>query len=179
MNRLLITALSLSIGLSAVTLACSSDDGSTAPDTEQNPTTPEDAGRTENDASDNGAKSDAATTKPDAGKKDSGPPPAPVEGLTESEVQALFDARCLGCHGGSAAGGLNLSDFTTSAIDVASAEVPSMKRIAPGDKSKSYLFHKISGTHESVGGSGDRMPKGGAALSKDLIDGIGAYIDAL
>lgn len=176
---MLIIALSLSLGASALTLACSSEDGGSTADNDQ--TAPEeDAGPSKKDASE-GTETPEPTK--DAGKdaskppvKDSGPSP---EGLTESEVQDIFDSRCTSCHGSGAAGGLNLTDFTTSAIDVASTQVPALKRIEPGDKSKSYLFHKISGTHKSVGGSGDRMPKGGAALSKDQIDGIGAYIDGL
>jgi hypothetical protein len=42
------------------------------------------------------------------------------------------------------------------------ASVPSTQspllRVAPGRISQSYLWHKMAGTHASVGGSGDRMP---------------------
>ena len=32
-------------------------------------------------------------------------------------------------------------------------------RVSPGRPSRSYLWHKLLGTHETVGGSGDRMPQ--------------------
>lgn len=36
----------------------------------------------------------------------------------------------------------------------------SMALVAPGDAEKSYLLHKLDGTHLDAGGSGMRMPMG-------------------
>jgi hypothetical protein len=40
--------------------------------------------------------------------------------------------------------------------------------IEPGSPEISYLFHKISGTQASVGGSGARMPKGGQLSDAEI-----------
>ncbi len=55
-----------------------------------------------------------------------------------------------------------------------------MKRIKPGSKEDSYLFHKIAGTHLTVGGSGLRMPRNGPPYLSDVeIERIGKWIDGL
>jgi hypothetical protein len=46
-------------------------------------------------------------------------------------------------------------------VGVASVEMPSLQRVAPGDPSNSYLFRKITG----AGITGDRMPLGQPPLS--------------
>ena len=69
---------------------------------------------------------------------------------------------------------------TTTTVGVASTQVPGMKRIAAGDRDASYLLHKLRGTHTTVGGFGERMPRNGPPyLSDSDIDRIGAFIDAL
>jgi len=50
-------------------------------------------------------------------------------------------------------------------VDVPSSDVPSMDRVEPGDSANSYFFHKIAGTHGSVGGAGVQMPLGYPAVS--------------
>ena len=42
-------------------------------------------------------------------------------------------------------------------MSVPSAQSP-LLRVRPGRPSQSYLWHKLAGTQDSVGGSGDRMP---------------------
>ncbi len=85
-----------------------------------------------------------------------------------TQVQAVFTGSCAfpgGCHAGDTpAMGMNLSAGQAYAaiVDVASGELPSMDRIEPGQPDLSYLIHKIQGTQVSVGGSGQRMPAGGA-----------------
>ena len=57
-------------------------------------------------------------------------------------------------------------------MNVASHEVPSLKRVKPGDPGNSYLVQKIEGT-ASVG---SRMPLGGSPLSADQIALIRRWI---
>ena len=49
-------------------------------------------------------------------------------------------------------------------------------RVAPGFPSRSYLWHKLRGTHASVGGGGDRMPQGDPPLSTAQMNVIRAWI---
>jgi hypothetical protein len=193
-NRSLALLVAAALGLSAFAAACASETvgastGATEPeatsssggdvgDPNDDPNGDDDqpqGGPNKGDAGPN--KGDAGPNKGDAGsQKEAGPP-----GVTKTEIQALFDARCAPCHIGSASAGLSLAnDFTTSTVGVASTQVPNMKRIAPGDKDASYLFHKLRGTHQTVGGSGMRMPRTGPPFLSDAdIDRVGAFIDAL
>lgn len=50
-------------------------------------------------------------------------------------------------------------------VGVDSKQMPSLKRVAPGDATNSYLYRKITG----VGITGDRMPQGGPYLSDEQI----------
>jgi hypothetical protein len=98
-----------------------------------------------------------------------------------SEIQPIFSNSCAfsGCHGGgSPAMGMNLTAGQAYAniVDVASVELPSMDRIEPGMPDLSYLIHKIQGTQVSVGGSGERMPRGGAPLSQTTIDLVRLWV---
>lgn len=189
MNRSLVLLACAALGLSAFAAACSSE--SSTPATSAASTDPgasssssgdlgdatEDDDR--DDAPPDAPERDAGSKKGDAGKKDPAPEagPAPV---TKADIQALFDARCAPCHVGNTTAGLSLAnDFTTSTVGVASTQVPGMKRIAPGNKEASYLFHKLRGTHLSAGGSGVRMPRNGPYLGDSDIDRVGAFIDAL
>lgn len=95
-------------------------------------------------------------------------------------MQSLVDTRCAGCHIGAASAGLSLGgNFKTNTVDIASSELPSMKRIKPGSRANSYLFHKLAGTHLSVGGNGVRMPRNGPYLSDIEIERVGRMIDGL
>ncbi|MCB9567917.1 MAG: hypothetical protein H6710_12030 [Myxococcales bacterium] len=65
------------------------------------------------------------------------------------------------CHVGGTPGTLGMPDSDTAyanLVGVASAQLPSMDRIDPGNTATSYLFHKINNTHAGVGGTGARMP---------------------
>jgi hypothetical protein len=175
--------------------ACSSTGEPASPSLTQqnttNPTEPPGGGDEPSPVADAGVdepdpdEPDATTTKKDASTgdgstttKDAGPPgPA---AFTKAEVQTLFDDRCAPCHIDFASGGMSLAnDFTTTTVDVASTQVPTMKRIAKGDHTKSYVWHKVNGTHTTVGGTGVRMPKGGTALTATELDRLAKYIDAL
>ncbi len=83
-----------------------------------------------------------------------------------NDIQPIFDAECIGCHGTVAPPlGLDLTSGHTysSTVNVASVQAPSFKLISPGEPQFSYLCAKIRGTHLifPFDGSGDRMPKDG------------------
>jgi hypothetical protein len=108
-------------------------------------------------------------------------PPAAAEVSFANEIQPIFTTSCAlsGCHAGnSPQQGMNLSAGQAFAniVGVHSKEAPSLNRIEPGDPQKSYLWHKISGTQSTVGGSGGRMPFGRAPLPDDQIAKIQQWI---
>ena len=97
------------------------------------------------------------------------------------QVQAqVLTPRCAlsGCHvTGSPPFGLDMSSVSSSAanlIGVASAEKPTLARVAAGDSANSYLYWKISG-NPNIGG--DPMPASGGPLSPADLDLIAAWID--
>lgn len=84
---------------------------------------------------------------------------APVSYKTQ--IQPLLNAQCVFCHvTGAENGGLNLGGKAAykGLVDAPSTE-SKLLRVAPGKPEESYLMHKLKGTHLSVGGSGDPMPK--------------------
>jgi hypothetical protein len=90
-----------------------------------------------------------------------------------AEIETLFARNCTtaGCHGGpELQTGLDLSAGVAYGllVDEPSVELPSMVRVSPGDPAASYLFHKLSGTQEDVGGSGDVMPPGFGLATNDI-----------
>lgn len=102
--------------------------------------------------------------------------------FTQAEVNALLTARCMNCHVGVAPLGgfaMDPADFTRSTHDVPSLQLPRLDRIEPGDRTRSYLYLKITGEHLAAGGFGERMPNAVEPLSAAEIEGIGLYIDAL
>lgn len=95
-----------------------------------------------------------------------------------ASIQAnVFTPRCAfsGCHsGGSAPQGLNLDAGSSFAnlVEVASNEVPSLFRVAPGDPDASYLIRKLQG--EAAVGA--RMPLVGPPLPQSTVDVIREWI---
>jgi hemolysin type calcium-binding protein len=92
-----------------------------------------------------------------------------------SDIQPIFNGRCIGCHSGSSPPqGLKLDAANSFAnlVNVASHEVPSLKRVKPGDPDNSYIVQKIEGT----AAVGSRMPLGGSPLSADQIGLIRRWI---
>lgn len=117
-------------------------------------------------------------TGPGTGPDDQ--PPAKPVAFTTAEVQKLFEGTCAPCHTQGEAGSLSLAgNFTARTVEVPSKQLPSMKLVAKGDRSRSYLFLKVLGTHEAAGGSGVKMPKNAAALPAADVEKLGAWIDAL
>ena len=106
------------------------------------------------------------------------PPSSPPFGANFSEIQAeVFTPTCAtsGCHTGAAAPqGLRLDEANSYGllVGVASMEVPSILRVAPGDPDNSYLIQKLEGT-ASVG---EQMPFGGTPLPQASIDVIRQWI---
>ena len=81
----------------------------------------------------------------------------------------IFTPVCTVCHAGAQAPqGLRLDSGNSYAmlVDVSSAEVPELRRVAPGDPGKSYLVQKIEGR----AAVGELMPLGGPSLTTEQID---------
>jgi hypothetical protein len=106
------------------------------------------------------------------------PPPPPPATSDFEEIQAtIFTPICTACHvGGNAPQGLRLDAANSYAmlVNVASAEVPALLRVNPGDPNASYLVQKIEGT----AAVGARMPLNGPALSQAQIDLVRGWIAA-
>lgn len=93
------------------------------------------------------------------------------------EIQPIFNANC-SCHMGSfPTEDMNLGSGQSYAniVNVKSNQSP-LDRIEPGDPTKSYMIHKLRNTQRTVGGSGARMPFGGAALRPAQIQLIEKWI---
>jgi hypothetical protein len=111
-----------------------------------------------------------------------GRPLAPGEGPTVplsadfASIQAnIFTPICSVCHiGGGAPEGLRLdaANSYNLLVGVASTEVPTLMRVAPGDPDNSYIIQKLEG-HAAVGA---QMPLGGPFLSTDTIAFIRQWI---
>jgi hypothetical protein len=87
----------------------------------------------------------------------------------------VFTPRCTACHaGGGAPQGLRLDAANAAAllIDVPSNEVPSLRRVAPGEPDASYLVRKLEGS----AAVGARMPLGGPYLDAATLDVIRQWI---
>lgn len=94
------------------------------------------------------------------------------------DVVPIFKANCVMCHlPGNGLGGLDLHPRGGYAnlVGVFSTQSP-LLRVAPGSPEESYLYHKLIGTHISVGGSGERMPFSGTSLSEEQIELIRRWI---
>lgn len=106
------------------------------------------------------------------------PPPRPP---TLDEVQAaVFAPYCSPCHTDRVSGELSLRDSDTLEQNLLapSLQLPSMARVAPGDPLTSYLWLKVTGDHERVGGLGEQMPIG-PALPDEAADLLRRWIESL
>ena len=113
----------------------------------------------------------------DAGGRPLPPVPAPNDDF--QQIQAtIFTPVCSGCHqGANAPQGLRLDAGNSYAllVNVASAEVPGLLRVNPGNPDASYLVQKIQG-NAAVGA---RMPANGPPfLSQTQIDLVRGWIAA-
>lgn len=113
---------------------------------------------------------------------DTPPPPVPLPLWSEIH-QLVVSPVCSSCHGVN--GGLSgLADCNTayaSLVSVASAELPTMNRVEPGDPTTSWMIHKLDGdqaafTAQCTGMScGSQMPPG-SPLSTEVRDAIRTWI---
>lgn len=100
---------------------------------------------------------------------------------TLTQLQAdIFTPICSVCHTGTGAslpGSQNLTAGHSFAnlVSVNSIEVPTMKRIVPGDPDSSYLVLKIQG---SPGIVGVQMPASGGPLTQAQVDEVRAWVAA-
>lgn len=112
---------------------------------------------TDGATSDAGAPADAMAI--DATAIDAAPPTY----THDVDIQPIWTAGCASasCH-----------PFMTAAydniVDVPSSQLPTMPFIKPGDPDRSYLLHKLLGTHLGVGGNGAAMPPGGPLKAATL-----------
>jgi hypothetical protein len=94
-------------------------------------------------------------------------------------IQTIFNANCAvtGCHIGTApAGTMNLTDPAYSKIvNVPSSERPALMRIKPSDSANSWMYRKITGTHDF----GEVMPPpiSGGSLTAAEKDTLKTWID--
>lgn len=111
----------------------------------------------------------------DENGRPAGEPSGPLVAEFSSIQDHIFTPRCTGCHAGAGAPlGLRLTEDVSYAalVNTPSVEQPSLRRVAPGDPSASYLLQKISGT----AAVGDRMPLGVPPLSADMIAAVRQWI---
>src|SRR5205823_6282905 len=83
--------------------------------------------------------------------------------------QQVFTPYCVSCHTKGGLGPMPLTDVATSYANLVNidplngvARSAGLKRVVPGDSTRSYLLSKITG--EMQIGEGDRMPQNGAPL---------------
>lgn len=103
------------------------------------------------------------------GGADCGTVPGPGGPVKYDEVQAIFDARCIGCHSGLDPNArLDLSQGVSydSVVDGPSGEVPGLKLVEPGDSSLSFLWEKVNCSLPQVG---VRMPTGVELLPSEQV----------
>jgi hypothetical protein len=72
---------------------------------------------------------------------------------------------------------LHMQAAYDSLVNVSSKESP-LPRVCAGDAERSYILHKLNGTHLTVGGSGMRMPLGAAPLDAAFIAALTQWIQA-
>lgn len=97
-----------------------------------------------------------------------GAPNDPCGAITwDGRMQDVINASCGGCHtNGGSSGGANFDTY--AGLFVPSNDVPTMDWVTPFDPSDSYLWHKVNGSHLSVGGSGSQMPTSGALPAEEI-----------
>ena len=100
----------------------------------------------------------------------------------ESKVGSLFADSCTeGCHDAQTReAGLDLSPGNASlALIRVSSTQASLLLVEPGDPQASYLWHKLNGTHLSVGGEGETMPYAAKKLPNAQLEELREAITAL
>lgn len=98
----------------------------------------------------------------------------------KKSVLPVFQRICVACHNtGEEQGNLGLAPALAykNLVGAVSRQVD-MPKVTPGDPQRSYLLHKLKGSHLDAGGSGTRMPMGFDPLPDSDIDMIEAWVQA-
>ena len=145
------------LGCSSAILACG-DDGSTADGVVQT-----------------GGTSMSADSGGDSGSEAAESSSGAIEVDYLADIQPVWEGNCL-CHVMNPSGVMTAEVLTLNAdvsyeqlVGAASEQVPELDRVQPGSLEDSYLWRKIEGTHEDVGGSGTAMPPGLELDEADLM----------
>lgn len=96
----------------------------------------------------------------------------------DADIQPIWEEACgTSCHIDDNDGDLQLgTDAYDAIVNVPSVDVPTMNLITPGNLDESYLWHKLEGTHLSVGGEGLAMPRGSVNFGKKKHERIEKWI---
>jgi cytochrome c553 len=98
----------------------------------------------------------------------------------KTNVLPLLQRHCVACHlTGEEQGGLGLTPKLAynSLVGKASGQ-SGLLRVAPGEPERSYILHKLRGSHLDQGGSGARMPQGLEPLGPEDMGQLLAWIQA-
>lgn len=98
----------------------------------------------------------------------------------KKSVLPVFQRNCVACHmTGEEQGGLGLMPkLAYDSLVGKQAVQGKMARVAPREPERSYLLHKLRGTHLDQGGTGARMPLGLEPLGDEDMAQIVAWIAA-
>jgi mono/diheme cytochrome c family protein len=113
----------------------------------------------------------ACSDDDDGGPLDPGPTPVSYA----SEIQPIFDASCVRCHGEGGSGGLDLrpGDSHGNLVGVISQNYAPAVLVVAGEPTDSVLYEKIADT----GRFGGVMPPGAGALPDEEIALIRRWIE--
>lgn len=95
------------------------------------------------------------------------------------DIVPVLKTRCVMCHlTGQEPGNMKLAPKAAYATLVGvKATETALNRVEPGKPDESYLVRKLEGTHVAAGGTGERMPTGGAPLPPEQMAAIRAWIE--
>lgn len=95
------------------------------------------------------------------------------------DIVPILKTRCVMCHlTGKEPGNMKLAPKVAYATLVGvKAMETGLARVEPGKPDQSYLVRKLEGTHVAAGGTGERMPQGGAPLPPEQMAAIRAWIE--
>ena len=87
----------------------------------------------------------------------------------DADMQPIWNASCgVGCHlEGSDGGDVALDEGYAALVGVESS-VAGINLVEPGSLADSYLWRKLEGSHEDVGGEGSKMPLGNSLSDEEL-----------
>lgn len=97
----------------------------------------------------------------------------------KADVRPILARRCAVCHiTGAEPGNISLVPQRAfeQIVGVPSVQ-SSLNRVEAGQPEKSYLLHKLAGTHIKVGGEGSQMPYLSAPLSEEQLEVIRIWIE--